>query len=127
MNEAKPVMISVIIPARNEEEFLPATLRALKQQLYRNFEVIVVANGCHDRTAEVAREMGARVFEFEHRGLGAARNFGGQEAQGQILVFLDADTLLPREALSVIAARFRRYHGCGTVWGEPDSRRLSHK
>src|SRR5689334_6680051 len=120
MKDAKPVMISVIIPARNEEEFLPATLRALGQQRYRNFEVIVVANGCHDRTVDVARENGARVFEFEQQGLGAARNFGGREAQGQILLFLDADTLLPREALSVVAAKFRRAHGCGTIWGEPD-------
>ena len=120
-------MISVVIPARDEAEFLPATLRALSDQSYRNFEAIVVANGCKDQTADVARKMGARVFELEHRGLGAARNLGGREAHGQILVFLDADTLLPREALSTIAARFRRSHGCGTVWGEPDSRRLSHK
>jgi glycosyltransferase involved in cell wall biosynthesis len=125
--EAKPVMISVIIPARNEEEFLPATLRALQQQSYRNFEVIVVANGCRDRTATVAREFGARVFELEARGLGAARNLGGREATGQILVFLDADTLLPRQTLGTIAAKFRRKHACGTLWGEPDSRRLSHK
>jgi glycosyltransferase involved in cell wall biosynthesis len=127
MTEAKPVMISVIIPARNEEEFLPATLRALKEQSYRNFEIIVVANGCRDRTADVAREMGCRVFELGSRGLGAARNLGGREALGQILMFLDADTLLPREALSIIAAKFRRSHSCGTLWGEPDSRRLSHK
>jgi glycosyltransferase involved in cell wall biosynthesis len=125
--EAKPVMISVIIPARNEEEFLPATLSALQQQNYRNFEVIVVANGCNDRTADVAREHGARVFELGARGLGAARNLGGREALGQILVFLDADTLLPKKALEIIAAKFRRSHSCGTLWGEPDSRRLSYK
>jgi glycosyltransferase involved in cell wall biosynthesis len=127
MNEAKPVMISVVIPARNEEEFLPATVQALKDQEYKNFEIIVVANGCRDRTADVARELGCRVFDLEARGLGAARNLGGREAKGQILVFLDADTLLPRNALGTIAAKFRRRHSCGTVWGEPDSRRLSHK
>jgi glycosyltransferase involved in cell wall biosynthesis len=125
--EKGPVMISVIIPARNEEEFLPATIEALKAQSYRNFEIIVVANGCHDRTAEMAREMGCRVFELRDRGLGAARNLGGREATGQILMFLDADTLLPKEALKIVAARFRRRHSCGTLWGEPDSRRLSYK
>src|SRR5438105_13746831 len=96
--EQGPVMISVVIPARDEEDFLPATIDALKAQTYRNFEIIVVANGCRDRTADVAREMGCRVFELGDRGLGAARNLGGREAAGQILVFLDADTLLPRAA-----------------------------
>jgi glycosyltransferase involved in cell wall biosynthesis len=125
--QSGPVFISVVIPARNEEDFLPATIEALKAQSYRNFEIIVVANGCQDRTADVARELGCRVFELGDRGLGAARNLGGREAHGQILVFLDADTLLPKESLKTIAAKFRRCHSCGTLWGEPDSRRLSYK
>jgi glycosyltransferase involved in cell wall biosynthesis len=125
--EHGPVMISVVIPARNEEDFLPATIEALKAQTYRNFEIIVVANGCHDRTADLSRELGCRVFELGDRGLGAARNLGGREATGQILLFLDADTLLPKEALRTVAAKFRRCHSCGTLWGEPDSRRLSYK
>jgi glycosyltransferase involved in cell wall biosynthesis len=120
-------MISVVIPARNEEELLAATIEAMKAQSYKNFETIVVANGCNDRTAEVARELGCRVFELSDRGLGAARNLGGREASGQILLFLDADTLLPRDALKTIAAKFRRRHSCGTLWGEPDSQRLSYK
>src|SRR5688572_13284677 len=104
--EQGPVMISVVIPARNEEEFLPATVEALKAQSYRNFEIIVVANGCQDRTADVARELGCRVFELGDRGLGAARNLGGREACGEILMFLDADTLLPKEALKTVSAKF---------------------
>ena len=120
-------MISVVIPARNEEEFLPATIEALKAQSYSNFEIIVVANGCDDRTAVIAREFGCRVFELGERGLGASRNLGGRQANGQILVFLDADTLLPKDTLKTIAAKFRRCHACGTLWGEPDSRRLSYK
>src|SRR5690348_15183894 len=98
-HEQGPVMISVVIPARNEEEFLPATVAALWAQTYKNFEIIVVANGCHDRTAEVAHELGCKVRELGDRGLGAARNLGGREAAGQILLFLDADTLLPKHAL----------------------------
>ena len=63
--EQGPVMISVVIPARNEEEFLPATIDALKAQTYKNFEIIVVANGCNDRTADVAREMAAGELRRE--------------------------------------------------------------
>lgn len=121
------VFISIIIPARNEEEFLPATIRALQHQTYRNFEIIVVANGCTDRTAEVARELGCRVFELGARGLGPARNLGGREAKGQLLAFLDADTLLTPNALERIADRFTRKHACGTVWGEPDGMKVSHR
>src|ERR1051325_9325 len=113
IHEQGPVMISVVIPARNEEEFLPATIAALQGQTYKNFEIIVVANGCHDRTADVARELGCRVFELGERGLGAARNLGGRQASGQILMFLDADTLLPKHALRTVAAKFRRHHSCG--------------
>src|ERR1044072_4004333 len=47
-------MISVIIPAHNEETYLPETLEALRRQNYPWFEVIVVANGCTDHTAEAA-------------------------------------------------------------------------
>lgn len=125
--DTKPVMISVIIPARNEEEFLPGTIKALHEQTYRNFETIVVANGCHDRTAEIGRELGCRVFELGSRGLGPARNTGGREAAGQILLFLDADTLLNPDALATVATTFHRSHACGTLRGEPDSQRLSHK
>ncbi len=120
-------MISVVIPARNEERFLPRTLAALDAQTYRNFEVIVVANGCQDATAHVAREKGCRVFELGERGLGAARNLGGREAAGQILLFLDADTALEPDGLQKVAISFRRKHGCGTLWGRPDSRKVSYR
>lgn len=120
-------MISVIIPARNEEELLPATLRALKAQNYPNFEVIVVANGCTDRTPEVATEGGARVFVLGARGLGAARNLGGREARGELLLFLDADTILEQDALAKIAKSFSRRYSCGTIRGEPDSGKFAHK
>src|SRR5688572_24957474 len=125
--EQGPVMISVVIPARNEEEFLPATVEALKAQSYRNFEVIVVANGCNDRTADVARELGCRVFELGDRGLGAARNLGGRAAQGQILVFLDADTLLPKDTLKTVGATFDRRAACGPVCGEAGRRVVAYK
>src|SRR5258708_28885154 len=85
------VGISVIIPAHNEEEFLPHTLEALQQQTYRNFEVVVVTNGCTDQTAKVAEGKCDQLFDLDQRGLGKARNLGGLRACGEILLFLDAD------------------------------------
>jgi glycosyltransferase involved in cell wall biosynthesis len=121
------VMISVIIPAHNEERYLPATLEALKQQAYGWFEVIVVANGCTDRTAEVARGLCHRLIVLSQKSLGVARNLGARMAKGDMLLFLDADTLLAPDALANIAQGFTWEFAAGTLKGEPDTKRLKYK
>ncbi len=120
-------MISVIIPAHNEERYLKATLQALQQQSYSRFEVIVVANGCTDRTEEVARERCDRLVVLSQKCLGVARNLGARMARGQLLLFLDADTLLERDALRTISRKFSRRHAAGTILGKPDSPRLAYR
>lgn len=120
-------LISVIIPAHNEEQYLSSTLERLARQTYRYYEVIVVANGCTDRTEEMARNQCDRLIVLEDRCLGRARNIGGTKARGDLLVFLDADTLLEPDALEKIAREFTREFAMGTVRGAPDSRQLSHR
>jgi|GEM_PF-381591 Glycosyltransferases, probably involved in cell wall biogenesis len=119
--------ISVIIPAHNEERYLRKTLLALRRQSFRKFEVIVVANGCTDRTEDVARELCDRLVVLSQKCLGVARNLGARMAKGDILVFLDADTLLDRHALRTISERFTRRHAAGTVIGKPDSSRFAYR
>ena len=123
----EPPFISVIIPAHNEAEFLPATLEALRGQKYRPFETIVVTNGCSDNTAEVVRGKCDQLFELEERGLGPARNLGAEKARGNLLLFLDADTILEPDALQVIARKFKRHHSAGTLKGVPDYDKASYK
>jgi glycosyltransferase involved in cell wall biosynthesis len=125
--EKPPVSISVIIPAHNEEEFLPATLEALRKQNYRHFETIVVTNGCTDNTAEAVRGRCDQLYELEERGLGPARNLGAEKAKGDLLLFLDADTILEPSALGMIASRFTRRHSAGTLKGLPDDAKPSYK
>src|SRR3954464_7912309 len=84
-------IISIIIPAHNEEAYLGDTLEGLQDQGYPNYEIIVVTNGCSDRTVEVAKGRCHRLINIKERGLSKARNLGAQAAQGDILVFLDAD------------------------------------
>src|SRR5258706_9181264 len=84
------LMISVIIPAHNEEGYLGATLAALHRQNYGRFEIIVIANGCDDRTADVARGHCHRLIVLSQKSLGVARNLGARLARGELLVFLDA-------------------------------------
>jgi glycosyltransferase involved in cell wall biosynthesis len=119
--------ISIIIPAHNEEELLPSTLEALRRQNYPTFETIVVTNGCTDRTAEVVRGKCDQLIELEERGLGPARNTGGAQARGELLIFLDADTILEPNALRIIAKSFKPSHAAGTLRGVPDVPRWSYK
>ena len=120
-------MISVIIPAHNEEGYLQSTLEALQQQNYGWFEVIVVANGCTDRTREVARGRCQRLIVLSQKSLGVARNLGARMARGDLLLFLDADTLLEPMALRVIAERFTGSDAAGTIQGRPDESRLAYR
>jgi glycosyltransferase involved in cell wall biosynthesis len=119
--------ISVIIPAHNEEAYLGTTLEALECQTHPAYEVIVVANGCTDHTAEIARGRCDQLITLSQRGLGGARNSGARRARGELLVFLDADTLLERNALEIIERTFNWRAAAGTLKGRPDSDRLPYR
>jgi len=88
---------SVIIPAYNEEKWLPNTLKALREamgSLSLQGEVIVVDNNSTDRTPQIAREENARVVFEPVNQISRARNTGARVAQGRYLIFLDADTIV---------------------------------
>jgi glycosyltransferase involved in cell wall biosynthesis len=88
-------MISFVVPAYNEEAYLPATLDALfvsAERVAHPYEVIVVNDASADRTAEIGRERGARVIDVNHRQIAATRNSGARASRGEFLFFVDADT-----------------------------------
>jgi glycosyltransferase involved in cell wall biosynthesis len=125
--ELTATRVSVVIPAHNEENYLGATLDALKKQNYLLHEVIVVANGCTDRTAEVARGKCHRLITLSEKSLGVARNLGARMARGDLLLFLDADTLLEPNALTKVVNEFTREYSSGTLRGIPDCPRFKYK
>jgi glycosyltransferase involved in cell wall biosynthesis len=125
-SSALPV-ISIIIPAHNEEKYLRQTLDALNQRNYPAYEIIVVANGCTDATEEAARGCCDRLVVLSQKSLGIARNLGARMAKGEILLFLDADTLLEPGALRIIAESFTRRYAAGTIKGKPDSSRFAYR
>lgn len=120
-------MISVVIPAHNEERYLRKTLDALQHQNYGLFEVIVVANGCTDGTKEVARGRCQRLIVLSERNLGMSRNLGARMASGELLLFLDADTILEPMTLRVISESFSKTDSAGTIHGRPDDDRLPYR
>ena len=102
------VSISVVIAAHNEEDVLGRCLDALVQATRpQELEIIVVCNGCTDRTADVAREYGnrVRVIETSTASKTAALNLGDARVSGFPRFYVDADVTLPLESIGLIAAR----------------------
>jgi peptidoglycan/xylan/chitin deacetylase (PgdA/CDA1 family)/GT2 family glycosyltransferase len=101
-------MISIVIPALNEEKLLPSCLRSLQKQEYQDpYEIIVVDNGSTDNTANIARDFEARVIPANDiESVYYARQVGADAAAGDIIVQADADTVYPSDWLNRIAGQF---------------------
>lgn len=116
-------MLSIVIPTLNEEKYLPRLLRSLLQQTFQDFEVIVADAKSKDRTREIARAFGAKVIDGGLPGVG--RNNGAKVAKGDVLLFLDADVVLPKNFLEKNIAEFkRRKLDVATTYVRPLSNRL---
>jgi glycosyltransferase involved in cell wall biosynthesis len=88
--------LSVVVPAFNEENYLPETLRAIKVAASDlPFELIVVDNQSTDTTAEIARRFDAKVVPESEHNIAKVRNTGAKNASGDVLIFIDADTVVP--------------------------------
>ena len=100
------MVISVVIPAFNEELYLPATLSKLQDATSTcgcSVELIVVDNGSTDRTAAVALSFGAQVVHEPVHNIARVRNAGAAVAHGDVLAFVDADTTVPPHFLDRLA------------------------
>ena len=99
---------SVVIPAYNESQLLPRLLETLEQarNSYRGgretIEIVVADNTSTDDTAQIARRAGCRVQCVSKRCIASARNGGARAARGDILCFVDADSIVHRETFNVI-------------------------
>ncbi len=90
-------MISFIVPAYNEERLLGATLDALHAAGHAAgelYELVVVDDASTDRTAIIAQRHGALLVSVAHRQIAATRNSGARKANGDLFIFVDADTIV---------------------------------
>lgn len=99
---------SIIIPAYNEEKLLPRCLKSIfSAHLPEDFEVIVVNNASTDRTEEIAKSFfGVKVVTELNKGITRARQAGFRAASGEILVFFDADTIIPENWFKIALSKF---------------------
>ncbi len=130
----KQPIISVVIPAHNEEEYLPSCLEAVKRAAAAlsdvnsvgpgngsgggpgSVEIVVAANRCTDRTAEIAESFGAVVVRNDARSIAQVRNAGVRASHGGIVVTIDADSVMSEGALREVAETLGsgRFIGGGT-------------
>lgn len=85
-------MLTIVIPTKNEEVFLPKLLESIRHQTLQPDQIIVADAGSTDRTRDIARAYGATVVEGGMPGAG--RNRGAQHAETDLILFLDADVEL---------------------------------
>ncbi len=98
--------LSIIIPTLNEEKCLPFLLESIKKQNFSDYEIIVADAGSRDKTREIAQKFGCKIVEGGNPAKG--RNEGAKAAQGDLLLFLDADIILPNRSLDNLIKEFRK-------------------
>jgi rSAM/selenodomain-associated transferase 2 len=118
MPPAALTRISIIIPALNEAAGIVETLRPLQPLRARGHEVILVDGGSADATVEIARPLADRVIASEP-GRARQQNAGAEGADGNVLLFLHADTLLPPDADRLVIDGLM---ATGRGWGRFDVR-----
>jgi len=99
------MILSIIIPTYNEEEYLPVLLESIKKQSFTDYEIIVADANSADKTREIAEEYGCIVVDGGLPAVG--RNNGAKVAEGEILLFLDSDLELTDEYLRKAIYEFR--------------------
>jgi glycosyltransferase involved in cell wall biosynthesis len=106
-------LISVVIPAFNEEEAIGSDLDAVLEAMEgtgRDYEVIVVDDGSTDRTAQIARSRGVMVISHPYnKGVGAARTTGIRRARGEVIVMTDADNTYPNADIPLLLEHMDSY------------------
>ena len=115
-SDCQNTLYSVIIPAYNEECYLPYTLssllKAMEEVKYKG-ELIVVDNNSTDRTPNIAEDYGAKLLFEEKNQISRARNTGAKEAKGRFFIFLDADTTVSADLLNQALLNLERGDCCG--------------
>lgn len=107
--------VSIIIPTYNEEKNLENALKAIRNQDYKKYEIIVSDSKSKDRTRAIAKKYGARVVIGERKGIGAGRNLGAKFAKGDILIFVDADTIMMMNTVGEFVKSFSKKHVIGVT------------
>ena len=114
----KTPKISVVIPAHNEAKVIENCIASLKNQSYKNMEIIVVDDGSTDKTREILSKSDITVLEQNHQGPGAARNLGVKNSKGEIIILVDSDMTFDKEYIKELIQPILDSETFGTAHGQ---------
>jgi glycosyltransferase involved in cell wall biosynthesis len=114
------IVVSVIVPAYNVENYIGKGIESVINQSFKNIELIVVDDGSTDKTYSIARQYSSKdnrikVLRQKNKGVSAARNRGIMEASGKYLIFLDSDDWLDENTVEVLVDLQKKYSVEGLV------------
>jgi len=119
-------MLSIIIPTLNEEKFLPFLLKSIKKQCLSDYEIIVADGDSEDKTIEIAKSYGCKIIKGGLPAIG--RNEGAKKASGNLLLFLDADVVLPEKFFGKVLEEFKKRNlDVASFCLEPQTKRRTQK
>lgn len=107
LEEKKAYKVSVIVPLYNVAEIIDETLKSLDEQDFSDYEVLLIDDGSSDDTVKIVNAFiknkpKFKLIEQENAGPAAARNHGLRLANGEYILFVDSDDLIPEFALSLM-------------------------
>ena len=108
MADRLPVSVTVLLPTRNEEEAIGATIYAIPRDWCKDLEIMIVDGSSTDRTRVIALEKGARVHLEPRKGYGRAYRTGFEVAKGDVIVTMDADCTYPAEKIPELVGKLLR-------------------
>ena len=116
---------SFIVPVFNRPDEVDELLGSLCGQTFKDFEVIIVEDGssnpCKDVCAKYADILDLHYYDKENSGPGQSRNYGAERAQGEWLIVLDSDVVLPEGYLGAVDSSIERSAQSVEAWGGPDA------
>lgn len=102
------VLVSIVIPAHNEEKFIEKCLQSFLNQTYKNIEIIVVDDNSDDNTAEIVKKYPVKLIQHQKcLGEAATRSDGTKEAKGEIILHGEADAIYPSDYIEKSLKYFR--------------------
>jgi len=102
-------LVSITIPTYNSEKTLKQTLKSVKEQTYKNIEIIIIDSHSNDETLDLIKQFkGIKVYQYEGNLLGA-RGLGVEKSKGKYILLLDSDHILERTAIERAIEKIKKF------------------
>lgn len=118
-----PPTVSIIIPTLNSDRTIGKCLESIKNQSYKNIEIIIIDAGSKDKTIDVAKEYGVDIYTLNNSGMSEATNYGVKKSKGLYIYRVDSDVIIDKTLVSeaIVKCEIEEYDGVCIFWLPDDS------